>query len=421
MAFAQAPSINPHNLHVAIPPSTSINENVAKISWARGNGSHYIVLVNVFDYKNPTSMITPNDQDQYYTTGNYRIERISTVEDNSVNPVNPTERTSTYILYTGAYTSAPDTASLLNAKLAGVYDIQVFEFNPHSTGVNQYSASQSARFTPRYFSPFITKTELLNSSTMGVEWSIAFEVQATNYTVMWSADSTDFTNTGNARYVYATTIKPLTAPKYQTVVPYTYSPKPLYYKVFLLNGNPTDGYFITASSAVATLPKPLAVTLVSFDAKRVKDAVNLTWVTSSELDNAGFEVQRSLDSKKWSKISFVAGQGNSTTVKTYKATDIYGITAYYRLAQQDLSGLITYSPVFYVPAEKSVNLSAFPNPSQGQSIQIVGAEPAQPIQLLNTSGQVIREFVGPTLTTENIKPGLYLLKQESKTTRIVIR
>lgn len=62
------------------------------------------------------------------------------------------------------------------------------------------------------------------------------------------------------------------------------------------------------------------------------------WQTASELNNAGFYIQRSLDGATFENIGWVAGNGNSTTLQAYTFTDRdvqADITYYYRLQQVD--------------------------------------------------------------------------------------
>ena len=53
----------------------------------------------------------------------------------------------------------------------------------------------------------------------------------------------------------------------------------------------------------------LPVELTRFDAVVGQDGVSLSWETASELNNAGFEVERSRDDQGFRKISFVEGNG----------------------------------------------------------------------------------------------------------------
>jgi len=94
---------------------------------------------------------------------------------------------------------------------------------------------------------------------------------------------------------------------------------------------------------------PLPVELVSFTGAFIKEKVVLKWQTKTEIDNYGFEVQRSafsVQSSEWGKIGFVEGHGNSNSPKFYSFSDgeLNGLSKVkYRLKQIDTDGSFTYS------------------------------------------------------------------------------
>ena len=94
---------------------------------------------------------------------------------------------------------------------------------------------------------------------------------------------------------------------------------------------------------------PLPVELTSFTAIVKGEGVELTWQTATEINNYGFEVQRSeVSSQKserdWKKIGFVGGYGASNSPKLYCFVDATakGRVAY-RLKQIDNDGKFEYS------------------------------------------------------------------------------
>ena len=118
--------------------------------------------------------------------------------------------------------------------------------------------------------------------------------------------------------------------------------------------------------------QPLPVQLESFTAANVNTRnVRLTWVTSSEMNNAGFEVERAeVKSQKleFSKIGFINGHGTTTTPTTYTYEDIKLNSGKYnyRLKQVDNNGNFTYynlSSEIEVGIPKKFNISQnYPNP-----------------------------------------------------------
>lgn len=112
---------------------------------------------------------------------------------------------------------------------------------------------------------------------------------------------------------------------------------------------------------------PLPVELSSFTSSVSGQSVNLSWSTATEVDNYGFEVQKSENQSDWSTIGFVHGSGNSNSNKQYAYTDQQAGTGtiYYRLKQIDNAGTLkVYDPIAVeVEIPKDFTLSQnYPNP-----------------------------------------------------------
>jgi hypothetical protein len=102
----------------------------------------------------------------------------------------------------------------------------------------------------------------------------------------------------------------------------------------------------------------LPVELVFFTGSLIKNLIQLKWQTATEVDNYGFEIERSrakLDSKadplNFENIAFVKGNGNSNSIKNYLYEDNtfseYG-KYFYRLKQIDNDGDFSYSKIIEV-------------------------------------------------------------------------
>ena len=101
-----------------------------------------------------------------------------------------------------------------------------------------------------------------------------------------------------------------------------------------------DGWYVDDISIYVYAIVP--VELASFTATTLENAVELNWITSSELNNSGFEIQRKTvgDNSQWTKIGFVTGNGTTTEPIAYSFIDknpVRGINLY-RLKQIDLDG-----------------------------------------------------------------------------------
>jgi len=114
----------------------------------------------------------------------------------------------------------------------------------------------------------------------------------------------------------------------------------------------------------------LPIELSSFTANYNKDKIVLEWETKTEVNNYGFDVERSFSSlgTRWETIGFVEGNGNSNSPKYYNFTDnnIVKTGAYnYRLKQIDNDGTYKYSNIVYVNVSSPDNYylsQNYPNP-----------------------------------------------------------
>ncbi len=88
------------------------------------------------------------------------------------------------------------------------------------------------------------------------------------------------------------------------------------------------------------LPGALPVELLSFVSTVDRNNVKLDWSTGSEINNAGFEIQRKSADQTWERIGNVAGSGNTNFESNYSFTD-KGVRSgmySYRLKQIDYNG-----------------------------------------------------------------------------------
>ena len=115
-------------------------------------------------------------------------------------------------------------------------------------------------------------------------------------------------------------------------------------------------------------PQIVPVELTSFTGAVVGNDVQLKWATATELNNRGFEIQRSISGSAFATIAFVEGFGTTTEQKQYTFTDrnvTAGVDHAYRLKQIDFDGTFDYSDVVNVgstiPTEFALEQN-YPNP-----------------------------------------------------------
>jgi len=113
-----------------------------------------------------------------------------------------------------------------------------------------------------------------------------------------------------------------------------------------LSTNPNNEYGWGIIDALDALYLGIVpVELTTFSAKFVNQQVQLTWVTATETNNYGFEIERRDDSSGYETLAFVSGNGTSANSVTYNFVDknLFAGRYYYRLKQLDYDGSFKYS------------------------------------------------------------------------------
>lgn len=166
----------------------------------------------------------------------------------------------------------------------------------------------------------------------------------------------------------------------------------------------------------------LPVELVRFEADAKETNVQLSWETATELNNQGFELERSADAQKWTSIGFVAGKGNSMEPSFYQFMDkkpSNGVN-YYRLVQVDWDGTQSESNIVHVLIKKGENqLSVFPNPIGTEAFLASTNSDQLPLayQIVNAVGSLVSQGLIDTdhfpIETTNWPNGVYTLLTEN--------
>jgi hypothetical protein len=125
---------------------------------------------------------------------------------------------------------------------------------------------------------------------------------------------------------------------------------------------------VGTTSACSDVPVQLPVELTAFNLSYTDGAtVALTWETASEIENMGFEVQRSQDAYKWETLTFVKGNYTTLEAQRYEWIDTKPLIqsiSYYRLKQMDTDGTYAYSDILVAKGKQlDGKVDVFPNPS----------------------------------------------------------
>ena len=130
-----------------------------------------------------------------------------------------------------------------------------------------------------------------------------------------------------------------------------------------------DTIQVTGSDAEVTYVQGnVPVILTSFYVSCNNESALLNWKTSTEINNYGFEIEKSADKSTWQKIGFVKGNGTTTVPNEYSFSDTLlapSIISYYRLKQVDFNGTIRFSQVVDLNFNTKNNFGIsqnYPNP-----------------------------------------------------------
>jgi subtilisin family serine protease len=176
------------------------------------------------------------------------------------------------------------------------------------------------------------------------------------------------------------------------------------------SNNPDNLYgwgIINALSAINLVTVPVELTL--FSGEFVNDFVNLSWITATEANNFGFEIERRDDYSSYKSIGFVDGNGTTTNAVSYNFVDnnLSARRYYYRLKQIDFDGSFEYSNEIYVDIDGLNEFKLYqnyPNPFNPSTKvkYFIPRNSFVKITLHDILGSEIR-----TVVNESAQPGYY--------------
>ncbi|MBL7766736.1 MAG: T9SS type A sorting domain-containing protein [Chitinophagaceae bacterium] len=168
------------------------------------------------------------------------------------------------------------------------------------------------------------------------------------------------------------------------------------------------------------LQAPLPVIISEFKGHNEAGVNMLQWTSSQEINNSHYMIQHSTDGIHFSdleKVNSAAIGGNSSISLQYNYAHVNISEGhhYYRLAQTDLDGAITYSEIIDILAKsQSGTWTIYPNPAKDiltiQGVDLMYTS----IQLLDMSGRVVLSqevnASQASMDIKNIVPGIYSLQ-----------
>jgi hypothetical protein len=173
----------------------------------------------------------------------------------------------------------------------------------------------------------------------------------------------------------------------------------------------------------------LPVELTSFSASVSNKSIKLSWNTATEINNYGFEVQRSLEKENWENVGFVNGNGTSNSPKDYSFVDnkLSNSSSYfYRLKQVDNDGSYEFSKTIEVVLGAPITYKLdqnYPNPFNPATIIsfTLPEDGFTRLTVFNSLGQEVKSLVNKNLEAGyhqfnfnafNLTSGVYYYKLE---------
>ncbi len=235
--------------------------------------------------------------------------------------------------------------------------------------------------------------------------------------IVYSGTCGSFTNIGCADATFAGGVETVTVTGLNAGETY-------YFRVY--------GYGSTASSAgnftITATGSALPVSITKFSGERKNTTNILSWTTAIEINNKGFELQRSATGDNFLSLTFVeskAVNGNSSQTINYQAADSkpYSGNTYYRLKQVDKNGKSSFSNVILIKGEKVTNIAVtdvYPNPANKLLNMIVASPSNEQITIVvsDITGKIIKKQSIQVISGNNnlqlevgsLSSGSYLLK-----------
>lgn len=183
------------------------------------------------------------------------------------------------------------------------------------------------------------------------------------------------------------------------------------------------------SSIVITITpnRNLSVDQLILKGKSEQQVNILSWETSSETNNKGFDIESSTDANNFKTIGFRKGAGNSNVKNQYTFTDNNPANVtYYRLKQMDQDGNYAFSNIVRLEnhaAKAAIKL--YPNPASAYIILEYNGLDLTPFKIFSDNGQLIKmdktNGAKTRVNTQSFAPGTYFIMINNQTLKFTIQ
>ncbi len=152
---------------------------------------------------------------------------------------------------------------------------------------------------------------------------------------------------------------------------------------------------------------------LSFTGVLDKSRVKLNWKTADEVNNKGFEIERSTDAVSFEKI----GWADASATNSYELFDtkiVKGNTYYYRVKQVDKDGRYSYSSVISIIYSGDNTITIYPNPVKNNLVIQQTGNSRTSVVVTDLTGKTVYSttFAAGSLhiNAQSWSKGLYLVR-----------
>ena len=167
----------------------------------------------------------------------------------------------------------------------------------------------------------------------------------------------------------------------------------------------------------------LPIKLSSFTAAEKMNDIRLTWSTSQEYNNKGFDVEYSIDGRSYYSIGYVPAKGSYLLQGAnyeYLHRNVNNSFNYYRLKQYDIDGRFTFSKIVKIIKSINEDIKVLSNPiHQTLRFHFAGSVPwGTQLTIYDINGiKVISKMINVNPVTNSldlsgISSGTYIIKWE---------
>ncbi|MBX9851269.1 MAG: right-handed parallel beta-helix repeat-containing protein [Cytophagaceae bacterium] len=174
------------------------------------------------------------------------------------------------------------------------------------------------------------------------------------------------------------------------------------------------------TSEFATCLSVLPVDIISFSGRTLADGtIGLNWITSREVNNDYFILEKSYDGHNFTFLEKIKGNGNTAEIHYYSFTDIDfdREKIYYRLIQKDFDGSVSAPQTISVDFNPGNGFNIYPNPARSEFVlEGFCNEDAASVSIINIHGQIVgsRYINGKNISQHfdcaHLASGLYFIE-----------